>query len=138
MKQKTMILRNAVRCKKCNSIIESKGTHNLVQCACKSVSVDGGYDYLRRVGNPEDFEELSVTKPLDVNSFINQYQVCFNVITHQPKACGRIEMVKLLDIIGTPDYGDKSTGFVDVNKVNSLYCYVNEFSTEKALEILSH
>ena len=136
MKQKQMIIKNAVRCKKCDDIIESKNTHDLVTCSCKSCSVDGGYDYLRRIGNPEDFEDLSVTQPLDTYMFMKQYQICFNVNTHKPKACGRAEMIKLLNIIGTPDYGDKTTGFVDVTKVNSLYCYINEIPADKALDIL--
>jgi hypothetical protein len=40
------ILRNAVRCKKCNTVLESKSVHNFVQCPC-GVFVDGGLEYLR-------------------------------------------------------------------------------------------
>ena len=53
------IIRNRVRCKRCNDIIESKSVHDFVTCSCKAVSVDGGTFYLRRCGYPEDFEELS-------------------------------------------------------------------------------
>lgn len=53
------ILANKVQCKKCGDIIESKTRHDFKWCKCKSVAVDGGHDYLRRVGNREDWEDLS-------------------------------------------------------------------------------
>jgi hypothetical protein len=42
------IVRNAVRCLKCNDVIESRDRHDYVTCGCGAVSVDGGHDYLRR------------------------------------------------------------------------------------------
>jgi Zn finger protein HypA/HybF involved in hydrogenase expression len=53
------ITRNAVRCLKCNTVIESRSVHDFCQCPCGSIAVDGGKEYLRRVGNSEDIEELS-------------------------------------------------------------------------------
>ena len=53
------ILRNKIRCRKCNDIIESLSVHDFKSCKCGAVSVDGGHDYLRRVGNQENWEELS-------------------------------------------------------------------------------
>ena len=53
------ILINKAQCKKCNDIIESKHIHDLKWCSCKSIAVDGGLEYLRRVGNLEDIIELS-------------------------------------------------------------------------------
>lgn len=41
------LIRNRVRCKKCNDIIESKHRHDFVRCKCGAVFVDGGIDYLR-------------------------------------------------------------------------------------------
>ena len=49
---------NKIKCKKCGDIIESTRTHDFKTCKCGAVSVDGGKDYLRRVGNPKDIEEL--------------------------------------------------------------------------------
>lgn len=54
------ILRNAIKCNKCESIIKSEHTHDFKWCKCKSVAVDGGHEYLRRVGEPNDYTELSV------------------------------------------------------------------------------
>lgn len=50
---------NRIKCKKCGNIIESTNVHDFKWCSCKSVAVDGGREYLRRLGNPEDYEELS-------------------------------------------------------------------------------
>lgn len=53
---------NAIRCKKCNSIIKSRTIHDFVSCGCQAVAVDGGVDYLRRIGDIDEYEELSVFK----------------------------------------------------------------------------
>ena len=53
--------RNRARCKKCGDIIESKYRHDFVTCTCGTISVDGGDDYFRWIGNPEDFEEMNDT-----------------------------------------------------------------------------
>ncbi len=52
------IIRNAIRCKKCGDVIESKTVHDFKFCGCGSCAVDSGHDYLRRCGNREDWEEL--------------------------------------------------------------------------------
>lgn len=57
-----MIIRNIIKCKKCGDIIESKFTHDFVTCSCGACSVDGGKSYLKRCGNPMDWEDLSETK----------------------------------------------------------------------------
>ena len=53
------ILVNKIQCKKCKDIIESKHVHDFKWCICKSIAVDGGLEYLRRVGSLEDIIELS-------------------------------------------------------------------------------
>jgi hypothetical protein len=54
------ILHNKIRCKLCNDVIESKHRHDFVWCHCKAVAVDGGKDYLKRTGNPDDYVELTI------------------------------------------------------------------------------
>lgn len=55
------ILVNAVKCKGCGDIIESKHRHDYVTCSCGMVSVDGGHEYLRRCAYfLEDIIEMSV------------------------------------------------------------------------------
>ncbi len=59
MNNNKRILVNKIQCKKCKDIIESKDVHDFKWCSCKSIAVDGGLEYLRRVGNLEDIIELS-------------------------------------------------------------------------------
>lgn len=56
---RSKIVRNAARCNHCGDVIESTYRHNFVTCSCGRVSVDGGLDYLRRCGDPEDYTDLS-------------------------------------------------------------------------------
>ena len=53
------IISNKIKCKKCGEVIESTYTHDFKYCKCKVVAVDGGHDYLRRLGNHDDYIELS-------------------------------------------------------------------------------
>ena len=55
------IVRNAIRCKACGDVIESKTEHDFHTCSCGRVSVDGGHNYLRRTftESMDDFEECS-------------------------------------------------------------------------------
>lgn len=54
------ILFNRIQCKQCKEIIESNSVHECIFCKCGAVGVDGGKEYLRRIGSIEDIEELSV------------------------------------------------------------------------------
>lgn len=53
------IISNKAKCLKCNTVVESKHTHDFVNCKCGAMFVDGGKDYLRRGGEPYAIEELS-------------------------------------------------------------------------------
>ena len=48
-----MIIQNAVTCNGCGDFIVSKHRHDFVTCSCGAISVDGGQEYLRRVGTLE-------------------------------------------------------------------------------------
>lgn len=50
---------NCIKCKKCGDVIRSKNRHDFRYCSCKSVAVDGGSWYCKRVGELGDWEELS-------------------------------------------------------------------------------
>lgn len=58
----TICVSNKAKCRKCEDIIESKHVHDFVTCKCGAISVDGGLDYLRRIGEHEDFEDLSESR----------------------------------------------------------------------------
>ena len=62
-----MIIRNAIKCRKCGEVIESVSPHDFKTCSCGTCAVDGGPDYLRRCGNLEDWEELSEAEKVEDN-----------------------------------------------------------------------
>lgn len=53
------IIANKIQCKHCLETIESKHRYNLRFCQCGKVAVDGGKDYLKRLGYSIDYTELS-------------------------------------------------------------------------------
>lgn len=55
-----LIVSNQIKCNKCGDTPFSKHRHDFVSCKCGAVSVDGGTEYLRRLGNIEDWEEMSI------------------------------------------------------------------------------
>lgn len=59
------IIKNAIKCKKCGAMLESKSVHDFKQCPCGTF-VDGGHDYLRRGGKIENIEDLSIVEEEDV------------------------------------------------------------------------
>ena len=50
----TKIIKNAIQCKLCGEVIESKHVHDFVQCKCGACAVDGGHEYLRRCFRDKD------------------------------------------------------------------------------------
>lgn len=61
------IKKNAIRCNHCGDVIESRSCHGFVTCSCGRWTVDGGLDYLRRMGDNRDFEELAEYEEADKN-----------------------------------------------------------------------
>ncbi len=57
------IIINKAQCNRCKDIIESTHHHDFVTCKCwngrRGIAVDGGKDYIRRLGALEDIKELS-------------------------------------------------------------------------------
>ena len=51
MEDKEEIISNKIKCKKCGDVIESKNTNDYKRCSCGAIAVDGGKDYLKRIGN---------------------------------------------------------------------------------------
>lgn len=57
--KKQKLTRNVARCAKCNTVIESRHTHDFVWCECKAIFTDGGLDYIRRGGDLDALIDLS-------------------------------------------------------------------------------
>ena len=53
------ILGNKIQCNEWKDSIGSKHVHDFKWCSCKSIAIDGGLEYLRRIGILEDIIELS-------------------------------------------------------------------------------
>lgn len=50
---------NKIQCKLCGDIIESKHCQDMKWCKCDVCAVDGGKEYLRRVGPASQIIKLS-------------------------------------------------------------------------------
>lgn len=63
------IKRNAVQCRHCGDVIESRNVHDYVTCSCGTCSVDGGLEYLRRCykNSREDYIELAEAISTEAN-----------------------------------------------------------------------
>lgn len=60
------IIKNIIKCKHCNNIIESTHRHDFKFCSCKTVAVDGGKEYLRRTfQKQDDYIEMSVIEEIN-------------------------------------------------------------------------
>ena len=53
-----MIIRNSIRCLKCDTEIVSESRHDFQRCPCGACFVDGGHSY-RRIGG-SDYEDTSL------------------------------------------------------------------------------
>ena len=62
------IVKNAARCVHCGDVIESTHVHDFKWCSCKTIAVDGGYQYLKRSfkNSPADFEDMSQCEEVEI------------------------------------------------------------------------
>ena len=67
----TVVLLNAIGCRKCKTVAVSTHRHDCQSCACEAVFVDGGHEYTRYGGDPKDYITLAVTAPNTAQSQIN-------------------------------------------------------------------
>jgi hypothetical protein len=57
------IICNSIKCLKCFSVIESVHVHDFIYCKCGNIAVDGGKEYLKRIGlgvSDNSYVELSL------------------------------------------------------------------------------
>ena len=62
LKKNFVIISNKVKCKNCGEIIESETINDFKRCSCGKIAIDGGKEYLKRIGNEQDYIELSEIK----------------------------------------------------------------------------
>lgn len=51
-----------LKCLLCDDIVESRHRHDWNQCKCGACFIDGGNDYLRVGGDPDNFKILEYPK----------------------------------------------------------------------------
>lgn len=74
-----IVLSNKIQCKKCGDIIESFSGYDFKYCSCESVAVDGGKNPwgMRRIGNPEDYIDLSEVTSEDEDDWFERVRNTF-------------------------------------------------------------
>ena len=53
------IILNSASCRNCGDTLISRHAHDFKMCQCKMIGVDGGHEYLKRIGNSSSIVELS-------------------------------------------------------------------------------
>lgn len=56
-----LIYRNSAKCRNCGDELISFRRHDFKTCSCGDLSVDGGHDYIRRVGSATAYIDTSIT-----------------------------------------------------------------------------
>ena len=96
-----MIVQNAVVCLNCGDFIYSAHRHHFNTCTCGSISVDGGQEYLRRVGALDACVDMSWSLPDDVynacaaaaqeaiDTHRNKYGIA-NAVMRKLRECDRV------------------------------------------------
>lgn len=83
-----MIIRNAAKCNRCYSVIQSTHRHDFVYCKCNSIYVDGGNEYLRSGGDRKDFISLYVGTDKQYIPFSVQLENSeLTIAAHHPDTC---------------------------------------------------
>lgn len=54
------LIKNKIACLVCGDIIESTYQYDFKMCSCGKVGVDGGLEYMRRLGDQRYWKEMSV------------------------------------------------------------------------------
>ena len=58
-----------VRCRLCGDIIQSMFAHDFRRCSCGKIAVDGGGEYLRIMGELENFQFISEELPNEYRGY---------------------------------------------------------------------
>lgn len=65
---------NAIKCTLCNDIIYSRAVHDFHCCSCESVCIDGGFDYTKISGEPENVQSTSLTLDANMAELYNDWR----------------------------------------------------------------
>ena len=62
---------NGIQCLKCKDVIFSRARHDIHWCSCKSVAIDGGFDYCKAVG--DKFIMITIEAKVDKQELYNDW-----------------------------------------------------------------
>ena len=51
---------SAIQCKKCGDTIYSRAQHDFRYCSCRTIAIDGGFDYVRIIGDNKNMTEKKI------------------------------------------------------------------------------
>lgn len=95
-----VIKRNAIRCKICGDIIESRSTHDFQQCSCGATFVDGGHEYVRIGGELDNIEIL--TEYEEVPSYVIEIKTRYGTYQSYEIRQSRINnMIEYYESVGS-------------------------------------
>lgn len=100
MKENEIIV-NQARCRKCGDIVESRFVNDFKRCSCGSIAVDGGLEYIKRIGDQENIIELSIIeegitkrlKPFDFSKSINNIELYQRLCYYHNEANDNMHML---------------------------------------------
>jgi hypothetical protein len=68
------LIKNAIQCRNCDDIIESKKRHEYKECSCGKVAIDGGLDAGGTItGDPQHYTDLG-----EFCGVINNAKICIS------------------------------------------------------------
>lgn len=60
MERKNLMEVQTIQCKKCWDIIWSRAQYDFHWCSCGAIAIDGGFEYMRVVGDLGGFEDRKI------------------------------------------------------------------------------
>lgn len=79
------ILQNEIKCNECGEQIYSAHRHDFRYCKCGQVAVDGGMDYLRRLGSGYEDKSIVVDE-----KHVNALEGIINDTEHMYNSLGKV------------------------------------------------
>jgi len=64
---------HAIICNKCGATIYSRAVHDFHWCPCKTVAIDGGFDYTRIIGT--DFRQTKIEVKATKEELFNDWNI---------------------------------------------------------------
>lgn len=64
---------DALKCKKCGDVIFSRCRRDMRWCSCGSIAIDGGFDYTKVTGSPDEIEFVQIMVDANKDELYNDW-----------------------------------------------------------------